>query len=174
MVAIAEIKRKICLIGDWGVGKTSLIKKFVLDQFDDNYLVTLGTKVTKKRIKYKKDKKEIIDLNMVIWDIMGQKHFKSIQSSAYRGSNGALIVCDITRLKTLENLKTWREEIYKVAGKIPIVILANKIDLEDQRRFTHDDLAKMANSLKADYFFTSAKTGQNVENAFLRLGQNLI
>ncbi len=174
MVEIKELKRKICLIGDWGVGKTSLIRKFVLDQFDDKYIVTLGTKVTKKRIKFKKNNGDIIDLNLVIWDIMGQEEFKKIQKSAYRGAHAAFIVCDITRKETLDNLSRWRNEIFKIAGIIPIIILVNKADLRGQENFSLDELAKTALELKAKHYLTSAKNGQNVEAAFKAIGLKLI
>ena len=174
MVNVKDMKSKICLIGDWGVGKTSLVKKFVLDQFDDKYIVTLGTKVTKKRIKFKKDKDNIIDLNLAIWDIMGQEEFRTLQRSAYRGTRGALIVCDITRKDTLFNLKRWRDELFNEVGKIPIVILANKIDLKGKGTFTMDELAKTAAELQAKFYLTSAKTGQNVDTAFHSIGLKLI
>jgi len=174
MVEINEVKAKICLIGDWGVGKTSLIRKFVLDQFDDKYIVTFGTKVSKKRIKFKKYKDSVTDLNMVIWDIMGQEEFKKIQTNAYSGTHGVLIVCDITRKDTLEHIKRWRDDIFKVTKILPVVVLANKCDLKGQETFTVDDLAKAAKEINAKYFFTSAKTGQNVESAFRALGKELI
>ncbi|MCK5559438.1 MAG: GTP-binding protein [Thermoplasmata archaeon] len=174
MVEINEVKAKICLIGDWGVGKTSLIRKFVLDQFDDKYLVTFGTKVSKKRIKFKKYKDSVTDLNMVIWDIMGQDEFKVIQKNAYSGTHAALIVCDITRKDTLKTIKKWRDDIFSVTKEIPVVVLANKSDLQDQRKFKIDDLTKVASEINAKYFFTSAKTGQNVESAFRAIGKKLI
>ena len=174
MVNVRELKRKIVLIGDWGVGKTSLIRKFVLDTFDDKYLVTFGTKVTKKRIKFIVDKDNITDMNLMIWDVMGQKEFKKVQTNAYRGTQGALIVCDITRAETLESIPKWKEEILEVTEKIPIIILANKVDLKDSCQVTTDDLIKVANELNVSSFFTSAKTGENVENAFQELGIKLM
>jgi small GTP-binding protein len=174
MVNIKEIKCKICLIGDWGVGKTSLIRKFVLDQFDDKYIVTFGTKVTKKRIKFKQDPQNIIDMNLVIWDVMGQKEFKKIQTSAYRGTHGVFLVCDITRLDTLKNLKKWQQEIFHVTGEIPLIVLVNKIDLKTKAKFTVEDVESAAKGLKAQFYLTSAKTGQNVESAFKNIGLKLL
>jgi len=174
MVNIREIKCKICLIGDWGVGKTSLIRKYVLDQFDDKYIVTFGTKVTKKRIKFKRDEENIIDMNLVIWDVMGQQEFRNIQTSAYRGSHAAFLVCDITRLQTLYSLDRWRNEIFEVTGEIPTIILVNKADLRDQAKFSIDNITAVSNKLQSQYFFTSARTGQNVENAFKVLGMKII
>lgn len=174
MVEVIEEKRKICLIGDWGVGKTSLIRKFVLDQFDDSYLATFGTKATKKRMKFKKDNNTIYDLILMIWDVMGQQEFKNIRTHAYQGTHGALIVCDITRKETLYNLGLWQTELFSIAPEIPLIILANKIDLRDKAEVTPEELKKVATQLKAPFFVTSAKTGRNVQNAFLKLGNRLV
>jgi GTPase SAR1 family protein len=103
MVSVDGVKRKICLIGDWGVGKTSLIKKFVLDQFDDSYLATFGSKVYKKRLIYNDNQSNITNLNLMIWDVMGQPEFKQMRMIAYSGSQGAMIVCDLTRKQSLFN-----------------------------------------------------------------------
>ncbi len=173
MVTVSEIKRKIVLIGDWGVGKTSLIKKYVFDQFDDDYITTLGTKVTKKRIKYKISEEKIIDMNLMIWDVMGQRDFKKIQLMSFKNANGALIVCDVTRTETLESLGTWRSDLYEVTGEIPIIILANKSDLKNEVKFTFDDLSEVAGKLNLPFYFTSAKTGENVNNAFINIGKKL-
>jgi len=174
MVNIKEVKRKICLIGDWGVGKTSLIRKFVLDQFDDKYIATFGSKVTKKRIKYKITKNDIIDLNMMIWDIMGQKEFKKARIMAYRGTKGALLVCDITRLETLNNILYYSEELFDIIQDIPIAVLANKADLKKDAEFSPKELKGVANKIQAPYFSTSAKTGENVKEAFFGLGEKMI
>ena len=174
MLSVKEIKRKICLIGDWGVGKTSLIRKFVLDQYDDIYLATFGTKTTKKRIKFKKDENHIIDLTLMIWDIMGQKEFNKIQSHAYRGAQAAFIVCDITRKQTLFDVCFWKMELFNIARDIPIIVLANKFDLRDDAEITSEDLKEISSELQVQYFLTSAKTGKNVEMAFVEIGKLLV
>ena len=98
-----KVKVKICLLGDAGVGKTSLIRRYVMDMFDDKYITTLGTKVSKRKLVIKKNDNEF-DLTFSIWDILGQEEFKNIQNMALKNSKGAIIVCDITRKKTLENI----------------------------------------------------------------------
>lgn len=174
MANVTEVKRKICIIGNAGVGKTSLIRKYVLDLFNDRYLSTIGSKVTKKRLNIEKDKDNIIDLNMIIWDIMGQKGFERTQTSSFYGAHGAIIVCDITRKETLSDIAHWRDLIFEIADEIPIIILANKHDLIKIAEFTKDDLDEVTNELQAPCFFTSAKTGENVENAFMEIGKKLI
>ncbi len=156
------------------MGKTSLVRKFVLDQFSDDYIATLGTKITKKRVKFDKDKNNVIDLYLMIWDVMGQKAFKKSQMRAYSDSKGAIIVCDITRHETLLNLITWYSDILSVTKEIPILILANKSDLQNKAKFKKDDLKKIAKQLEAPFLYTSAKTGENVEEAFREIGKKLI
>lgn len=173
MANLTEVKRKLCIIGDGGVGKTSLIRRFVFDQFDDKYLATFGTKVTKKSVDLEKSEDKF-RLNLLIWDVMGQEEFKKAQSYAYNGTHGAFVVCDITRHETFANIESWRKDIFKVTKKIPIVILANKYDLTDDAEVTEDDLNELSKQLDAPFFYTSAKTGENVEKAFMEIGNNLV
>jgi small GTP-binding protein len=159
---------KVCLFGGSAVGKTSLIRRFVLNEFDDKYLVTIGTKVSRKDLEIKDPvRKKIVSYTLMIWDIIGHKSFRKLLASAYfRGAHSAIGVCDITRKDTLHELHDWINSIYKVTGKIPIVILANKIDLKAHAAFDEDDLTRIASYYAAPYLFTSAKTGENVEKAF--------
>jgi len=174
MISVKELKRKICVLGDWGVGKTSLIRKFVLDQFDDSYLATFGTKSTKKRIIFKKDDSNMVDLTLIIWDVMGQQEFKKIQTLAYAGTQAAFIVCDITRKETLYDTAMWQLDLYNITQEIPIIVLANKADLKNEAEITEDDLKEVTEGLHAPCFFTSAKTGENVEKAFLELSKKML
>jgi len=169
------LKKKILLLGDGAVGKTSLIGRFVVDKYDDKYLMTLGTKVTKKDLQIKSKKTgETVDITLMIWDILGQKQFRKIQASAYQGAKGALIVSDITRKETLNSMREWRKSLYDVAGPVPVVFLANKSDLVDNYEFTEEDLKEICEKLKASYLLTSALSGLNVDKAFKRIARLIV
>jgi small GTP-binding protein len=163
-----KMKIKICLVGDAGVGKTSLIRRYVLDMFDDNYITTLGTKVSKKRVVIKKNDKKI-DLTLSIWDVLGQEDFKNIQNMAFKGSKGVILVCDKTRLETLGNVSKWQERVMGITNNIPSIILVNKSDLEEQSNLTEENVKELATNLNMPYLFTSAKDGSNVIKAFYKI-----
>ncbi len=172
MGELQRMKVKVCLVGEGAVGKTSLIRRFIHDQFDDRYISTLGAKVSKKELTVKNPKADgDIAIDMTIWDIMGEKGFRELLKEAYfHGAQGVLAVCDVTRKDTLGELHDWIAAVHKVTGQIPIQFLANKIDLDKQRAVQEDDVKKVADVHKAPYLFTSAKTGQGVEEGFLGLG----
>lgn len=164
------MKVKVCFIGDAGVGKTSLIKRFVLDVFDDRYIATIGTKVTKKIVETDGQGKVM----MLVWDIMGQKGFRELLREAYFfGAHGAIAVCDMTNKETLEELRYWIKALTDVAGDVPIVFAGNKSDLENERVLKEQDLEELAAKYKAKSFLTSAKTGQNVEPLFKQLATSM-
>ena len=168
-----RMKVKICLVGEGAVGKTCLIRRFIQDQFDDRYISTLGAKVSKKELKVDGPNGGA-DVDMTIWDIMGEKGFRELLKEAYfHGAQGVLAVCDVTRRQTLDDLDEWVAAVLKVTGNVPITYLANKADLKDQADVTEADVRRAAESHRAPYLYTSAKTGQNVEEAFAKLA-NLI
>ncbi len=164
-------KLKICLIGDVGVGKTSLIRRYVLDVFDDKYIATIGTKVTKKEMEIKDSvtgaPQPVI---LLIWDIMGQPSFREVLREAYfYGVEGALAVCDVTSKESLGELRYWIKAMTSTTGKVPIVFLGNKCDLRDETRVPYQDLELFAKKHESPALLTSAKTGYNVEQSFSTL-----
>jgi small GTP-binding protein len=171
MTEVKSWKMKVCLIGDAAVGKTSLVHKFVLDKFNDAYIATLGTKTSKKSILISNGNASY-HLTLMIWDILGQKYFDSLQKVAYQGANGAFIVLDLTRKETLGSFERWLMSLYKVAGVIPIVVLANKNDLSSE--FGEDEIKELVTDYGFPFYLTSAKTGNNVNNAFQDLGKSMI
>jgi small GTP-binding protein len=175
MTRSADIIKKVCLVGTGGVGKTSLIKRFILDIFDDKYLKTLGTKVSKKEIALEYPEKDLnINLTMLIWDIMGQETFRALlQDSYFYGAGGCLAVCDVTRSETLNSLTEWVESLFRTAGNVPLIILANKVDLKDSMKVDEDMLKDFSTKYNAPFIYTSARTGANVEDAFLQLGKSM-
>lgn len=169
------IVKKICLLGDAAVGKTSLIKKYVHDIFDDAYVATIGTKVTRKEMLIRNPEDDVeYHLKLTIWDILGQHTFTSVKATAYRGASGALLVCDVTRPETLMHTKNWVKTLTKEQGQLPIILLANKCDRKEDYKVTEKDINTLAEILNVDYWYTSAKTGQNVALAFRHLGEMLI
>ncbi len=123
------IKRKILLLGDASVGKTSLIRRFVVDKFSDDYITTIGTKVTKRDLRLELGNRTV-DLSLMIWDVLAQKGYKGIQESAFRGARGVILVFDVTRPETFESFdEYWVPRVRAVAGLIPMIIVGNKVDL---------------------------------------------
>ena len=177
-----KIKRKICLLGDGGVGKTSLIRRFVLNSFDDKYLVTIGTKVSKKVITTKHPSKDAdVELTMAIWDIMGHMGVTRVHTNYLLGAKGALIVCDLSRKGTLEGCVKWIEVMREKDPDIPIILLGNKSDLIGKKDmgidlwdFGEAELAEFAKKYNFTYFLTSAKDGLNVEESFASLSLLLL
>ncbi len=165
------LKTKICLVGDNAVGKTSLIRRYVLDMFDDKYLTTLGTKVSKREIEIPFPKENLTaKMDMLIWDIMGQHGFQELLKEAYfYGARGILAVVDITRRSTLAGLDDWIACVEQVAGHLPTLIAVNKTDLAGQAEFGLPEITERCDALGCGYFWTSAKTGENVEASFQRL-----
>lgn len=170
------LKLKVCLVGDGAVGKTSLIKKFVYDEFSDKYLATIGTKITKKEVLVPDPEGDgKIRVDMAIWDIMGQQGFRRLLQEAYFfGVDGVIAVCDLTREETLSGLSDWLDRIEGAAGDVPIITLGNKKDLQDSIAVKEDDLKKLSKEKKSEYLLTSAKTGENVERAFRDLTTTIL
>jgi len=161
-------KIKVCLIGDVGVGKTSLVRRYVLDQFDDKYIATIGTKVTKRNVKVRNPSTlEEETAVLLIWDIMGQPSFREILREAYfYGAQGALCVCNTTSRDSFNELRYWIKAMTATAGPVPMVMLGNKSDLKEKREVTAEELKDFAEKFNSTSMLTSAKTGENVEKAF--------
>jgi len=168
-----KLMKKICLLGDGAVGKTSLIRKFVFDTFDDKYIMTFGTKVSKKDISMVREGQEF-NLTFLIWDILGQRVHDNIHSAYYQGASGAFIVCDATRRETLEHMDEWIEVFRKVNNDSPVVLLANKTDLAAEMKFGEAEMRQLAEKHSMKYHLTSAKTGAHVEESFTELGAEVI
>ncbi len=164
-----HVKAKVCLVGDVAVGKTSLIKRFVQDMFDDRYIATVGTKVTKKTVDVLW-KGAPATLDMMVWDIMGEKGFRALLRDAYfEGSHGVIAVCDLTRKDTFYDLNNWVQMIRKQVGNVPIVFLGNKFDLKERLVVSEEELARMGAIHNAPHFLASAKSSQGVNEAFKAL-----
>jgi small GTP-binding protein len=171
-VHLVKMARKVVVIGDPAVGKTSLIKRFVQDVFDDRYLNTIGAKVMKKELGVNRpDTGEIVDLKLILWDIAGQETFDSVKKAYYRGASGAIVVCDQTRRETMADMHRWIENLFDVSEVVPMVIICNKNDLSEEVQFSVEDVEGEYAPYGAPVYQTSAKTGENVEMIFHELGK---
>ncbi|MBI4415890.1 MAG: GTP-binding protein [Euryarchaeota archaeon] len=149
------------------VGKTSLIRRYVLDEYDDRYIATLGAKVTKKETSVTAPGRGRVGVTLILWDIWGNKNVRDLLKDAYyHGAHGIIAVCDVTRPETMAELDGWAEAIRSVAGDIPVCLLANKLDLAGERLLKETDVRAFAKERGWPHFLTSAKTGEHVEEAF--------
>ena len=169
---MTELVKKVCICGDPHVGKTSLVKRFVTGKYDEKYISTLGTVVSKKSIKTPGTK---TNLTMMLWDISGQQEFKRIHAAAFRNAKAGFAVCDLTRPDTASNIEDWISDFRKHAGEDkPITVLANKHDLSDDNEEIVKNIQKSMERLGVSFYLTSAKTGENVEKAFSQMANSIV
>ncbi|MCB9418596.1 MAG: GTP-binding protein [Ardenticatenaceae bacterium] len=162
------VQKKICLLGDFAVGKTSLIRRFVEGRFDDRYLSTIGVKISRKPI-------DMADftLNLLIWDLAGGDDFSKTGASYLRGAVAALIVCDLTRPDTLAGYEFYAHQMRQIVPDAILIFAGNKADLTEERALSVEELQTLVQQLGGTYLDTSAKSGYQVEKAFQLLAQQL-
>ena len=166
-----RLKSKICLVGEKAVGKTSLICRYVMNMFDEQYITTIGTRVSKREVRVHMPERDLaVQVDMTIWDIMGERGFRELLQDAYfYGANGILAVADLTRRRTLDDLDDWIDGVVQVVGNVPILLVVNKTDLASGAQFRERDVAQFAKAYDSEFVMTSAKTGDKVEDAFARI-----
>lgn len=166
------LSKKVCLLGDFAVGKTSLVRRFVYDLFDDRYISTIGVKVSRKVIAVPREG-EVVELTVILWDLAGSEEFDSLRVSYLRGAAGAVLVCDLTRPETLESCRMYADELRSVNPAARFVLAANKRDLVGSHHLTEEQIAAAAAGLAIPHYLTSAKVGDDVEAVFRDLGRQL-
>ncbi len=163
---------KIVIVGDYGVGKTSLINQYVTQKFKGSYIPTLGVQFTKISLKASDDEVELI-----LWDIAGQDSFFKIRQRFYDNTQGFIVVYDITRKSSLENIKNWYDDVTAHTGKLPCLLLGNKSDLTERRVINKEDVKEIIEKHEMNFinfFETSAKTGENVKESFESIAKNIL
>jgi len=166
---------KVIIIGPGAVGKTSLLHRFVEDKFSFRYKMTIGADFLSKIIQGYPNPDTTVKLQ--IWDIGGQDRYKFLRSSFFDGANGALIVFDLSRWHTFEEIEGWLSDLREYAGEhIPFALIGNKADLIDKKDelYERESAEVFAKKEKTYYVETSAKTGENVEGAFLNLTHRML
>ena len=162
------IQKKVCMLGAFAVGKTSLVARYVKSVFSEKYLTTVGVKVDKKDLTV--DDRQV---SLLLWDINGQDDYQAVQQSYLRGTSGYLLVVDGTRRATLETVSKLQQVVESVAGPVPFVVVLNKADLSQEWQVDERGLMKIADR-GWPIVRTSAKTGEGVEETFVKLTRAML
>jgi small GTP-binding protein len=176
IVTAETVKLKVCMAGEAAVGKTSLIRRYVLDEYDDRYVATLGTKVSKKSLIANDPlTSKPVEVHTILWDVMGTRTLRELLKEAYyHGAQGILAVADLSREETLAELDAWARSIRAVAGEIPTYVVVNKADLEEERAIKESEIDAFCHARRWPWSYTSAKSGKGVEDAFRHLVDALL
>ncbi len=172
-MAAPRTKAKVVVVGDEGVGKRSLVHRSSIDPYSDSYVASFGAKVSKKEILLPVRLRDGTYLDLILWTVEAGKlrgRGRAFASLAV----GIFAVCDATRRETLVHLVDFVKIIHAVSGKIPLVVVANKWDLEGKRQIGVDEVEALARRQGSESFLTSATTGANVEAAFQSLGERIV
>lgn len=154
------IQRKVCMLGYFSVGKTSLVRQYVHSLFSEKYLTTIGVKVDKKVVNV--DSK---DVNLMLWDIEGEDSYCKLKKYYLKGASGFILVADITREHSIDKVIELKKRLDESFEGAPFVLAINKCDLIEEREVTEDQIKQLSDS-GWNIFHTSAKTGENIEQMF--------
>ncbi|MHA1459806.1 MAG: Rab family GTPase [Promethearchaeota archaeon] len=158
---------KICVVGNGGVGKTSMVLRYCENSFKESYMMTIGSNFSTKTVELTNHPE--LQVKLQLWDLAGQKHFSFVRPPFYRGATGIIYVFDLTRRSSFADLLEWREEVEKVIGQKPCLVVGNKLDLanQGQREVAKQDGEAVKYEMHAmKYFETSAKEGDSVGEIF--------
>lgn len=162
---------KLLVLGAPAVGKTSLIRRFTTGKFSETYSKTLGADFLIKFVDYPEKNWRIL---LQIWDLAGDARFRFIRRDYYQEAQGALLVYDITRPNSYDEIKVTHENLLNYCGKVPCIVIGNKLDLEEERKISYEEGSNLSKELGFEYYETSAKSAENVEMVFRRISDLII
>ena len=164
-----DILYKIVIIGDSGVGKSNILSRYVRDEFSIDTKATVGVEFGSKILTLNNQQ-----IKIQIWDTAGQEKYKSVSSIYYKGAKGALLVYDISRKETFNNINRWINEIKNNSDEnINILLIGNKCDLEEARQISQEEAFQKAKEINAGFLEVSALQAVNIEKAFMYLIQQI-
>jgi small GTP-binding protein len=165
---------KILILGEFRVGKSSMVLRYVEDRFPGDYMATIGANFLVKTVNLNVDKKDVC-VGLQIWDLGGHTRSTEVGKVFFQGVSGAMLVYDITRPDTLEKIELWQEQLAKHSSDVILYLVGNKNDLENYRAVTFEDGKAIQKSNKIDFFFeTSAKTGDHIQETFEHMAISLV
>ena len=167
------LRKKICMLGSFGVGKTSLVRSFVYNIFEEKYLSTIGVHISHKAITIPSST-AAFTLNLVLWDLAHIEKINEMTKNYFRGASGAIIVFDVTRHQDIKESEFYLKPFQELNPNARFVFVGNKIDLMSKDQIEMEQLLQFSNAHRAPLILTSARTGENVELLFNRLGALLI
>jgi small GTP-binding protein len=167
-------KFRIVLLGDACVGKTSLMRRYTENAFDEEYKQTIGTTFATKDVQIADEDGEERAVRLVIWDMGGQSTYRELRRQFMKGAAGAIIAYDVTRPETYMSMNNWFESFREACPDSPVVICANKVDLENVRMVPVEPGLMLRDWFQSEYYETSAKTGAHVLDVFTKLGQIIL
>ncbi len=170
----SEYKFRVVMLGEERVGKTSLIRRFTENRFEEEYKQTLGTTFSTKDTKLLDGNGTKRLVRLVVWDMGGTATYRELRRQYMRGAAGGVIVYDVTRPETFMAMNRWFEVFRNTCPNAPVVVCANKVDLVDQRMVPVEPGHMLRDWFQADYFETSAKTGERVADVFKRLARRIL
>ncbi len=158
---------KVLMVGESGVGKTCIIKRFIMNKFSLTHLSTIAIDFKMKVVEVEGQK-----LKFQIWDTAGQERFHTLTAGFFKGSDGVLVNYSVTERKSFENVNKWMSQISSLApADVKVILIANKIDLEEEREISTEEGEAMAEKFNAKFYEVSAKSGENIKEVFVCMGR---
>lgn len=179
MVKPINVFKKICVLGDSKVGKTSIVNKYVKDNFTEEYTPSIGTKVSKKNVPISDPSHQVqgMTVNLMIWDLLGQREHAALHKVYYAGAEGGILVCDATRLETISEIGFWVNHFRNVVPSgAPIIVAINKVDIleVDGKDKVVKAIKEVCRELTIAYMEVSARTGDNIDQLFYTVSENMV
>mgnify|MGYP000145780578 CR=1 FL=1 len=168
-----EFMYKVVLVGDANVGKTSILIRYTERRFVESYIPTLGTDFAVKVVELKGDDNRRRAIKLACWDLGGQEQYRTLRRFYLSGARGCFIVFDVTNTASFEHIVNWHNDVMSICGNIPCFLIGNKTDLINDRRISRAVGAELASKLGLEFFETSAKTGEKVDDVFELMAKRL-